>query len=59
MSDNTEGKLIAVKAAVKEAVSKFNYMGINVGSYITDDEVTQVATAAIKASDDYDNAPSI
>ena len=54
-----EGKLIVVKAAIKEVVSKFTYDGIHVGSYITDEELTQVATAAIKASDDYDAAPSI
>jgi hypothetical protein len=56
---DTAGRLAAVKVAIKEVVDTFTYMGVHVGSYITDDELTQVAQASIKARDDFDNAPSI
>ena len=58
-ADDTAGELIAVKLAVQKVVNTFTYMGVSVGSHITDDELTQVATAAIKAMNDFDNAPSI
>jgi hypothetical protein len=58
-STDPAGKLVAVKAAIQKVVNTFTYMGISVGSHITDEELTQVATAAIKAGDDFDNAPSI
>jgi hypothetical protein len=51
--------VIVVAAAVKAAVSKFTYMGINVGSYVTDDECSQVAIAAIKAAAAYQNGKTI
>jgi hypothetical protein len=58
-ADDTAGKLLAVKTAVQKVVNTFTYMGVSVGSHITDDELTQVATAAIKAGVDFDNAQSL
>ena len=51
--------VIAVAAAVKEAASKFTYMGINVGNYITDEECAQVARAALQAEVDFRNGKTI
>jgi hypothetical protein len=45
--------------AVRETVSQFTYMGISVGSHVTDDECRQVATAVVAAIENYRNAPSI
>ncbi len=52
-------KLMAVKVAIQKVVNTFTYMGISVGSHITDEELTQVATAAIKAGDDYAGGQTI
>lgn len=52
-------EVAAVTAAVKKTVSGFTYMGINVGSYVTDEECREVALAAILAGNNYRNAPSI
>jgi hypothetical protein len=57
--DDAATKLIAVKVAVRKVVSGFSYHGINVGSYVTDDEITQVAAAAIQAIADLSNARTI
>ncbi len=58
-ADDTAGKLLAVKTAIQKVVNTFTYMGVSVGSHITDDELTQVATAAIKAGNDFDNAQTL
>lgn len=58
-ADDAKAKLLVVKAAIQKVVETFHYMGISVGDHITDDELTQVATAAIKAGDGFDNGPSI
>lgn len=46
-------KLQAAQSAVKQVTSTFTYsamgMTFNVGNYITDEEVTQVAAAVLKA----------
>ena len=52
-------ELVAVGIAIKAVVSGFTYDGINVGSYVTDDEINQLATAALVASINYRNAPTI
>ncbi len=52
-------ELAAVKIAVREATKDFTYAGVSVGSYITDDEITQVATAALAASANYRSSPKI
>jgi hypothetical protein len=54
-----QSRLIAVKAAIQKVVSTFSYLGIKVGDHVTDAEITAVATAAIQADDDYQNAPTI
>lgn len=46
-------ELLVAQLAVKETASTFTYMGINVGSYITDEECQQVATAVIAAIRNY------
>ncbi len=56
---NDIDKLIAVKVAIKKETDTMVFMGFNVGEHITDDEITKVAVAAIKAASDYDKAPSI
>lgn len=57
--DDAAGELIAVKAAVHKVVGEFSFKGIKVGSYVTDEEITEVAVAAIKARDEYYSADSI
>lgn len=52
-------ELAAVEIAIRTSTKDFTYDGINVGSYITDAEITQVATAALVASMNYRAAPSI
>ena len=59
MADIKEEEVIVVAAAVKKTAGGFTYMGINVGSYITDDECRQVATAAITALDSLRAAKTI
>lgn len=56
---DSAGELIAVKLAVQKVVNTFTYMGVSVGSHITDDELTKVAGAAIEALDDFRDAPTI
>lgn len=56
---DTAGELIAVKLAVQKVVNTFTYMGVSVGSHITDDELTKVAGAAIEALDNFRDAPTI
>jgi hypothetical protein len=51
--------LAAVKLAIQNVVNTFTYLGVSVGSHITDDELTKVATAAISALDTVRAAPSI
>lgn len=46
-------------AAVRKQVSGLTYMGMNVGSHVTDDECRQLATAVVTAIENYRNAPSI
>lgn len=46
-------------AAIRSAVSNLTYMGINVGSHVTDDECRQLATAVVTAIENYRNSPSI
>lgn len=53
------GKLAAVVAAVKGAVQPFTYMGVHIADHVSDDELTQVATAAIVAASDFDSGNSI
>lgn len=50
---------LVVKNAIKAEVNKLTYMGINVGSHVTDAELTTVATAAGQALLDFINAPTI
>ena len=52
-------KLTTVKAAIQKVVNTFTYMGISVGSHITDEELTQVANAAIQAGDNFDGGQTI
>ena len=52
-------ELAAVKIAIREATKDFTYDGINVGSYIPDDEIGQVATAALVASANFRSNPAI
>ena len=52
-------ELAAVKIAVGNVVKTFTYAGLNVGDYVTDDELNQVATAALVASINYRAAPFI
>lgn len=52
-------ELAAVKIAILDAVKDFTYDGIKIASVITDAEITQVATAAVAAGQNYRNAPAI
>jgi len=52
-------RLTAVKLALKAVADTLTYDMINVGKYVTDDELAQMATAAIEADDAYGAAPSI
>lgn len=52
-------EIAAVASAVRKAVSTFEYMGISVGMYVTDEECNQVAAAAVVAINNYRSAPSI
>lgn len=56
---DADGELMVVKLAVAAVVGEFSFRGIKVGSYVTDEEITQVAVAAIKALDSYRNSTSI
>jgi hypothetical protein len=59
MSD--PNKIAAVKAALRETVVKanINYLGISIAPHVTDAEYEMLAEAAVKAADDFDNAPGI
>ena len=46
-------ELLVAQLAVKNTAGTFTYMGVNVGSYITDAECQQVATAVIAAIENY------
>ena len=52
-------ELAAVKIAVGDVVKTFTYAGLNVGDYVTDDELNQVATAALAASINFRSNPAI
>jgi hypothetical protein len=52
-------ELAAVKVAVRGVVNTLTYLGVNVGTHVTDDEITEVATAALMASISYRNGQSI
>lgn len=52
-------EMAAVKIAIREAVKGFTYMGISVGSYITEDMLQQVAFAALTASANYRGGETI
>ena len=47
-------RVAAAQAAVKNAVADFTYAGINVGTYVTDEECNTVAVAVIAALASYD-----
>jgi hypothetical protein len=49
-------ELGAARLAIRQVVSTFTYMGVSVGSHITDDEVDQVAVAVLNAFHDVQNA---
>ena len=49
----------AVKIAVSNVVKTFTYADISVGDYVTDDELNQVATAALIASIKFRSNPAI
>ena len=46
-------------AAIRKQVSNLTYMGINVGSHVTDDECRQLATAVVTAIENFRNSPTI
>jgi len=52
-------ELAAVMIAIREVVKTFTYNGIPVGTFVTDEEVQNVAIAAIQSLDDYRNADVI
>jgi len=47
------GEMVVAKAAVKQVTSKMTYMGVNVGSYVTDAECGQLAAAVVEAIENY------
>ena len=46
-------ELAAVKVAIREIVDTFTFGGVNVGTHVTDEQIQQVATAALAASINY------
>ena len=44
----------ATKNAIRSTVGEFTYMGIHVGSYVTDEEVERVAINVLNALIDVD-----
>jgi hypothetical protein len=52
-------EITAVALAIKQVAATFTYMGVSVGSHITDDECRQVATAAIIADRNFNSGKVI
>jgi hypothetical protein len=52
-------EVTAVQIAVRNLVNTFTYAGMNVGKYVSDQELAQVASVAVAAAAQYRNAKSI
>lgn len=51
--------LTACRLAVREEVNKMTYMGVNVGSHVTDAEIDKIASAVLTAEANFKSAASI
>jgi hypothetical protein len=47
------GEMVVAKAAVKATADTMTYMGVNIGSHITDAECTQMAAAVVTAIENF------
>ena len=45
--------------AMKPVIAKMTYMGIAIASHVTEQEYRDLATAVVKALDDFRDAPGI
>lgn len=66
MSDNkVEGTKIdpdeinVAAQAIRQTITGITYMGMNVGSHVTDEQCRDLATAVVVAVENFRNAPSI
>lgn len=53
------GEIDAVQIAVRAVVNTFTYDGFNVGSRVTDEQIREVASAAVAAGNEYRAAKPI
>lgn len=65
MTNNVEGMKIdpdeinVAAQAVRQTIAGITYMGMNVGSHVTDEQCRDLATAVVTAVENFRNSPSI
>lgn len=65
MANKVEGmkidadEITVAAEAVRQKIAGITYMGMNVGSHVTDDQCRELATAVVTAIENFRNSPSI